>query len=200
MKKYLLALILLMPLTVNASSPKQELSDRLAKVNAFSANFSQTVTSPDGELLNEGKGKLAVQRPNLFNYTPDSEDENLMVSDGETLWIYDPFVEQTTAMWLKDGTDHTPFVLLTRNDKSDWENYLVNQQGNIFTLTPKNAAVQNKLILNVMSNGEVKGFTVVEDNGPTIDYTLLAFKPKAPAATMFTFTPPEGAEIDDQRQ
>ncbi|MFD2177357.1 outer membrane lipoprotein chaperone LolA [Veronia pacifica] len=200
MKKYLLVATLLLPTICFAATPQQELSERLSRVNAFSADFSQTVTSQEGDILKKGKGTLAVKRPNLFNYTPSSDEENMLVSDGKTLWVYDPFVEQTTAMWLNDGTDQTPFVLLTRNDQKDWLNYQVSQKGDRFTLTPIKASTQNALVLDVLPNGEVKGFTVEEQNGPTIEYKLVTFKADTPPANLFQFISPQGADIDDQRQ
>lgn len=57
--------------------------------------------SPDGETLVNGSGTVAVKRPNLFRWDTQKPDENLLVSDGKTVWYYNPFVEQVTAMWLK---------------------------------------------------------------------------------------------------
>ena len=44
-----------------------------------------------------GEGELWVKRPNLFNWHMTSPDESVLVSDGQTLWFYNPFVEQVTA-------------------------------------------------------------------------------------------------------
>lgn len=38
-----------------------------------------------------------MKRPNLFNWHMTSPDESVLVSDGQTLWFYNPFVEQVTA-------------------------------------------------------------------------------------------------------
>lgn len=39
-----------------------------------------------------------------FNWHMTQPDESILVSDGKTLWFYNPFVEQATATWLKDAT------------------------------------------------------------------------------------------------
>ncbi len=44
-----------------------------------------------------GRGDLWVKRPNLFNWHMTQPDESVLVSDGKTLWFYNPFVEQATA-------------------------------------------------------------------------------------------------------
>ena len=183
-----------------AATPQQALSSRLDKVNAFSANFTQKVTSPDGEVLVNGTGDLSIKRPNLFRWKTKTPDESLLVSDGKTVWYYSPFVEQVTAMWLKDATEQTPFVLLTRNSASDWSKYNVAQLVDTFTLTPKDkTSSMDKFVVTVSKTGDVRNFSVVETDGQRSQYVLSDFKRTIPAASLFTFTPPKGVELDDQR-
>ena len=114
MNKWLMGALCAAPLMVStavwAQTPQQTLSSRLDKVNAFSANFSQQVIGPDGKMLMQGQGDVEIQRPDLFRWNTISPDANVLVSDGTTLWYYNPFVEQVTAMWLKNATAQTPFV------------------------------------------------------------------------------------------
>ncbi|MFH4294423.1 outer membrane lipoprotein chaperone LolA, partial [Acinetobacter baumannii] len=51
-------------------------------------------------------------------------DESILVSDGKTLWFYNPFVEQATATWLKDATGKTPFMLIARNQPGELKHYI----------------------------------------------------------------------------
>ena len=74
----------------------QDLQSRPAKVNSFHASF----TNRDQRRRRRGatgEGELWVKRPNLFNWHMTSPDESVLVSDGQTLWFYNPFVEQVTA-------------------------------------------------------------------------------------------------------
>ncbi|PSW18421.1 outer membrane lipoprotein chaperone LolA [Photobacterium sanctipauli] len=202
-KKALFTLLIATPMvfTANAwANPQQELSSRLGKVNAFSADFSQKVISPDGDVLVEGEGDVAIKRPNLFRWNTETPDENLLVSDGKTLWYYSPFIEQVTAMWLDDATEQTPFVLLTRNSSQDWQQYNVAQTADTFTLTPKSgASSMGKFIVTVAKSGEVRGFSVVEQDGQRSNFTFTRFSKQAPASDIFRFSPPQGVELDDQR-
>ncbi|MGL5237601.1 MAG: outer membrane lipoprotein chaperone LolA, partial [Plesiomonas shigelloides] len=115
---------------------RSDLQNRLGKINSFSASFEQTVTGPSGAAIQQGEGKLAVTRPNLFRWEAKTPDESLLVTDGKTLWFFNPFVEQVTISNLKDATSNTPFVLLTRNNPSDWAKYNITQKGDQFTLKP----------------------------------------------------------------
>lgn len=205
MKKLWLGMLVAVPMlattSVWAATPQQALSSRLDKVNAFSANFTQKVISPDGETLVDGTGDLSIKRPNLFRWDTKTPDESLLVSDGKTVWYYSPFVEQVTAMWLKDATAQTPFVLLTRNNEKDWSRYNVKQLADTFTLTPKDkTASMDKFIVTVSKDGQVRNFSVVETDGQRSNYTLSKFTRTTPAADLFKFTPPKGVELDDQRQ
>ncbi|GAL20262.1 outer membrane lipoprotein carrier protein LolA [Vibrio maritimus] len=138
MKKWVNAAML----TVTAMSfsalatPQQELSERLQLNDGFSATFTQEVTSPDGDVVMEGEGNVEISRPSMFRWVTTLPDENVLVSDGQNLWYYSPFIEQVSIYNQEQATEQTPFVLLTRNRASDWDNYSVNQKGDVFTLVP----------------------------------------------------------------
>ncbi len=182
------------------AAPKDVLNQRLQITNGFSAAFKQTVTAPDGEVVMEGEGKVEIARPSLFRWTTTKPDENVLVSDGKTLWYYSPFVQQVSIYWQEQATEQTPFVLLTRNRASDWDNYKVEQQGDVFTLTPTAAdSNQGQFKIEIGAQGAVKGFGVLEQDGQKSQFTFDQVSLKAPSKDRFTFTVPEGVEVDDQR-
>ncbi|EGQ9701900.1 outer membrane lipoprotein chaperone LolA [Vibrio parahaemolyticus] len=184
----------------NAASPKDELNKRLAMNEGFSADFSQQVISPEGETVMEGEGSVEIARPSLFRWSTTFPDENLLVSDGKTLWYYSPFIEQVSIYWQEQATEQTPFVLLTRNRASDWDNYKISQKGNEFTLIPTAVdSTQGKFQINIDAKGVVKGFNVIEQDGQKGLFTFSNVKLGKPKADRFTFTVPKGVEVDDQR-
>lgn len=177
------------------------LQTRLNQVNSFHASFTQKVTSADGGAVQEGVGELWVKRPNLFNWHMTSPDESLLISDGQTLWFYNPFVEQATATWLKNATGNTPFMLITRNSPDDWRQYRVKQNNDRFELTPKTAGGNLKqFTINVSTSGVINSFTAVEQDGQRSDYQLKSQNNGPVDAAKFRFTPPKGVTLDDQRQ
>ncbi|MBM4853525.1 outer membrane lipoprotein chaperone LolA [Vibrio parahaemolyticus] len=184
----------------NAASPKDELNKRLAMNEGFSADFSQQVISPEGETVMEGEGTVEIARPSLFRWSTTFPDENLLVSDGKTLWYYSPFIEQVSIYWQEQATEQTPFVLLTRNRASDWDNYKISQKGNEFTLIPTAVdSTQGQFQINIDAKGVVKGFNVIEQDGQKGLFTFSNVKLGKPKAVRFTFTVPKGVEVDDQR-
>lgn len=182
------------------ATPQKELSDRLQLNDGFSATFTQEVTSPDGDVVMEGEGNVEISRPSMFRWVTTMPDENVLVSDGKNLWYYSPFIEQVSIYYQDQATEQTPFVLLTRNRASDWDNYSVNQQGDIFTLIPTAVdSTQGQFQINIDSKGIVHGFNVIEQDGQQGTFVFDNIKVGKPSADRFTFMIPEGVEIDDQR-
>lgn len=182
------------------AAPKDELSHRLALNEGFSATFTQQVVSPDGDIVMEGQGKVDIARPSLFRWETTAPDENLLVSDGKSLWYYSPFIEQVSIYNQDQATEQTPFVLLTRNRASDWDNYQVEQADDRFTLTPTAAdSNQGQFQIDIGSKGIVKGFNVIEQDGQKSIFTFNNVKLDKPNAASFTFNIPQGVEVDDQR-
>lgn len=177
-----------------------ELQKRLELASQYGADFDQTVRSSKGKEIQKGKGKFYVKRPNLFRMDTKSPQENLIVSDGQTLWFYDPFVSQVTASWVKDAVNNTPFVLLTTNDKSHWDQYNVTQNMDNFVLKPKSKKSSIKQFdVRIDSNGLLKGFSTIERDGQSNLYILRNISTANVSSDLFKFSVPKGASLDDQR-
>ena len=178
-----------------------ELQNRLNQVTVLSADFSQTVTSVGGKNVQQGSGKLQIKRPNLFRMDTKSPQETQIIADGKTLWYYDPFVQQVTAQWVKDAVNNTPFVLLTSNDKSHWNQYSVTQNADTFVLKPKakNSNIK-QFDIRVDTNGVLKNFSTTEKDGQTNLYVLRNITNQTLADSLFQFSVSKGVELDDQRK
>lgn len=178
-----------------------DLQQRLNKVNSFHASFTQKVTDSSGANVQEGEGELWVKRPSLFNWHMTAPDESVIISDGKNLWFYNPFVEQASVSLLKNATSNTPFMLIARNHPSDWQQYNIKQQGDTFELTPKNSDGNLKqFTLSVTPTGTINQFSAIEQDGQRSSYQLKSQKNGAISPDKFTFTPPKGVTVDDQRQ
>ncbi|MGG4607919.1 outer membrane lipoprotein chaperone LolA [Providencia sp. Me31A] len=202
MKKMLLLGALAFSLHIGQvlADASQDLQARLNKVNSFQASFSQKVTSPEGDLVQEGVGDLWLERPNLFNWNMTSPDESVLVSDGKNLWFYNPFVEQVTVTNLADATQDTPFLLITRNNPKDWKQYSIIQQGNTFDLKPRQTnGTLKSFSITVSPDGTIEKFSAVEQDGQVSAYQLKEQKNGHVDASKFKFTVPKGVTLDDQR-
>ena len=201
MLQKLTALSLLGMVSLAWANADIELQNRLNKVDVLSADFAQTVMSANGKNVQQGNGKLQIKRPNLFRMDTKSPQETQIIADGQTLWFYDPFVEQVTANWVKDAVNNTPFVLLTSNDKSHWEQYSVEQKSDTFVLTPKakNSNIQ-QFDIRIDESGVLKGFSTIEKDGQSNQYVLRNISNQNLDSALFKFSVPKGVELDDQRK
>ena len=130
-----------------------------------------------------------------------SPQETKIISDGKTLWFYDPFVEQVTANWVEDAVNNTPFVLLTSNEKSHWQQYSVEQKSDTFVLKPKakNSNIK-QFDVRIDADGVLKGFSTIEKDGQSNLYILRNITNNPLPNDLFKFSVPKGAEFDDQRK
>ncbi len=182
------------------ATPKDNLNERLSLTEGFSAKFQQQVISPDNEVVMEGSGLVDIARPSLFRWETLDPDENLLVSDGKSLWYYSPFIEQVTIYNQDQAMEQTPFVLLTRNRASDWDAYRVEQENDVFTLTPTSVeSNQGQFQITINNKGVVKGFNVLEQDGQKSLFSFSDVVQTKPDASRFKFNVPDGVEVDDQR-
>lgn len=192
-------LLLAVSVMAQAQSVKEELQAKLAQLAPFSAEFVQKVTSAEGEDLLTAKGTMQLQRPNQFRWQTMTPDEQLIVSDGETLWFYNPFVEQVSIYSLNDAIANTPFMLLAGTEQRLWQNYRVTKQDNLYTVITPNDDTSAIFTLQ-FEQGKIAQFSVQEQQGQHSQFILQNQSPMAKAATgTFNFMIPADTDIDDQR-
>lgn len=182
---------------------KNQLIDKLVKISFFSAKFTQQVVDEQGQVLQNGSGEISVSKPNLVHWQTLLPDETLLVSDGEVLWAYDPFIEQVIAYTLNNVIANTPILLLTSNDASLWDNFTVSKVNNeTFIVLAKDANSQvKKLELSFdKETSELTRFTILDATG---QLSIISLKDvdyiNVPDSTLFKFTLPNGVYLDDQR-
>jgi outer membrane lipoprotein carrier protein len=93
--------------------------DPVALLRAFvrdvasgSASFTQTVTAPNGGRTRTSQGRFEFQRPDRFRFEYARPFEQLIVADGQRVWIHDPDLQQASARRLGDALGATPAALL----------------------------------------------------------------------------------------
>lgn len=177
------------------------LKKKLASIRQFSAHFEQEVTDAQGKPLQKGSGEMVLQRPDHFRWEAKQPDDNLILSDGKAVWLYDPFVEQVTVMNLSKAVVNTPFLLISSTDDKIWKNYLIDQDGSAFTITSKQKDQRIESLRMVFDDkNRITRMEVSEAQGQRSEFTLSAFNanPIIKADT-FNFKTPDGVTVDDQR-
>jgi outer membrane lipoprotein carrier protein len=76
------------------------------------ADFTQTVTSPDGAKKKTSSGRFEFSRPNRFRFTYQKPFEQSIVADGQKVWIYDADLNQASSRKFSQALGATPAALL----------------------------------------------------------------------------------------
>ncbi|PCH97641.1 MAG: outer membrane lipoprotein carrier protein LolA [Gammaproteobacteria bacterium] len=204
---------------------KSILMAKLAHLDFFSAKFNQQVLSDSGELLEQSSGELAISKPNLANWHTIEPDELAIVSDGQDVWFYNPWIEQVSVFSLSAAIAKTPILLLTSKDESLWQQYTVTQKKIIqkstvtqqITNSDKISEIEDSFVISAIDdNSQIKSLTLIfdtkEQGGQLTQFSFLDATgqmsniklsdfnaQQKPAASLFKFVVPEGVQVDDQR-
>jgi len=88
------------------------LKDFVREVKSGRAEFTQTVSSPDGVRKKLSSGTFEFQRPNQFRFAYTKPFEQLIVADGQKVWIFDPDLKQASSRRMNQALGATPAALL----------------------------------------------------------------------------------------
>lgn len=180
-----------------SADTKEELQSKLSTLNALSSTFSQTVTRKDGSLVSKSSGRLSLKKPDKFMLHTTSPDEQVLFTKGNTVYFYDPFVNQV-SIFDKQELYSSPFMLLTTKSESVWGQYEVAKGGNSYVLKAKNPGQVVSIKLEFQGD-LVSDLYVQLKDGNTNRYTLSQVKTQV-SDSSFEYKIPEDAQIDDERK
>ena len=199
MKKTMLACAALVLAGQTLADEQQELKQYLSGLSQFTAQFSQSVFDGHQTLLQQSTGDLAIARPNKLRWHVTEPDEELLISDGEVLWLYSPFLEQVSVFDLSQAISQSPFMLLTSDDELVWADYEINKNEQGFRITPRQVTNIAWLQIN-LAGQSIQSIVMLDSQGKRSEFKLSNFKVAGYLApNSFHFDVPEGTDIDDQR-
>ena len=166
------------------------------------AQFTQTVTSPDGAKKKTSSGSFEFSRPNRFRFAYAKPFEQLIVGDGQKVWIYDADLNQASSRKFSAALGATPAALLAGGalDKDFDLAALPSKDGLDWAqATPKQKDGAFKS-LQVGFRG--KELAALEINDAFGQRSVLQFTQFAAgmsfSADAFRFMPPPGADVIEQ--
>src|SRR3954469_16999382 len=84
----------------------------LKSTQSARAEFEQKVYGRENKLLQESKGTFVFLRPGRFRWEYAKPVDQLIVGDGERVWIYDRDLNQVTVRRISRALGSTPAALL----------------------------------------------------------------------------------------
>jgi outer membrane lipoprotein carrier protein len=167
------------------------------------ADFTQTVTSPDGAKKKTSSGSFEFARPNRFRFAYTKPFEQLIVADGQKVWIHDTDLNQVSSRKIDQALGTTPAALLTGGalDKDFELSALPAKDGLEWAQASpraKEGAVFQSLQVGFRGK-ELAAVEIVDSFGQRsrLSFSQMAANAALPADT-FTFTVPKGADVIEQ--
>ncbi|MBC7958049.1 MAG: outer membrane lipoprotein chaperone LolA [Cytophagales bacterium] len=112
MKKNIAAALLMFAAAAANADAVDTLKEFVRDVKTGRADFTQTVTSPDGVKKKNSSGRFEFSRPNRFRFTYQKPFEQVIVADGQKVWIYDADLNQASSRKFTQALGSTPAALL----------------------------------------------------------------------------------------
>lgn len=182
-------------------------ADGVAQLKAFVARarsaegtFEQTVVAKSGRKPQQAAGRFVYARPGRFHWEYDRPYRQLLVGDGQNLWIWDPDLNQVTVREIGDALGATPAAILFGSGALE-DSFELSDGGerdglawvDARPLRPDSGFESLRLGLE---GGELRQMEMHDPFGQTtrIHFTRLELDPVL-AGDRFRFTPPAGADI-----
>ncbi len=200
--RHLMIAALLAACTAAHADAVDTLRDFVRDVKSGQAAFTQTVTSADGKRKKLSSGDFEFARPNRFRFSYTKPFQQLIVADGQKVWIFDADLNQASSRKLTQALGATPAALLAgaslepdfvlaaeaSRDGLDWASA---------TPRAKDGAFQS---MHVGFRGrDLVAVEVVDSFGQRSRLDFARFNTNASvAAERFRFVPPAGADVIEQ--
>lgn len=184
-------------------------ADALASLISFvrdartgSAEFTQTVISPDGAKRRTSSGTFEFSRPNRFRFSYTKPFEQLIVADGQRLWIHDPDLNQVVSRKQSAALAATPAALLAGSQlERDFKLEAEPARDGLewVKATPRQAEGGFDNLRIGFRNGELASVEILDSLGQKSVLQFRAVKLNVPLPVdRMVFTVPKGADVIQQ--
>ena len=199
LKTLLTVTIAFLPMWVQAGGIDQ-LHSFLKNTKTMRADFDQSVVSRSGRKPLESSGVVAISRPGKLRWDIRKPFPQLVVGDGEKIWIHDPELQQVTVRKAGQAIGGSPAALLSGSNELE-RNFTLKEAGeaeglNWVEATPKVSDSGFERVRLGFSGSDLKAMELLDSFGQTtlIHFSRLERNPALPAAT-FRFVPPAGVDV-----
>ena len=202
MRRTLVLASLLMLLPTTAFAAGRSALDRFSEgLRSLDGRFVQQVVDPQGQAGTRSEGRIALRAPRQFRWEYQTPYEQLIVADGDHVWMYDPDLEQVTVRVQSYEEQTSPLAALIDPGELDRQ-FVVVDDGRSEGLDwialrarkPAESAVQSARLgfgpsglARMVFEDQLGQRTEVRFSGWTRNGSL--------PASLFRFVPPEGVDV-----
>jgi chaperone LolA len=192
---------LLMALAGNASAAGADiLKSYLRETSAASAQFTQVVYDRSMRKLQETSGTMHFSRPGRIRWSYEKPYEQLIVGDGEKLWVYDKDLNQVTVKAIGQAIGGSPAALLAGSNDID-KDFRVTAAGTQDGLewleaVPRSGESTFQKVRMGFGKSGLEAMDLTDGFGQltVVRFSGITRNPKL-SPELFRFTPPKGADV-----
>ena len=162
--------------------------------------FTQTVTDKNGRIVQTVSGQFDLARPGRFRWSVEKPYKQLLVGDGQKVWVFDPDLNQVMVRNMGDALGASPAALLAGKQDVEaafsWKDQLAADGLDWLSATPlAKESTFSEIRLGFDTNGLV-ALELFDAFGQksVVRFTAFERNPKLPPE-LFRFTPPKGADV-----
>ena len=195
-----LLLLLLIPLPSIAGVAGDRLNAFFNDVSSVRANFTQQVLDQKDKAIQQTSGTMLLLRPGRFRWDYTKPYQQLIIANGEKVWLYDADLEQVTVKKMDAALGSTPALLLSSNANIE-DNFLIRELGvendlAWVELTPKNKESGFEKLVLGFGEHNLKHMELKDSFGQLtrLSFTRIERNPELDPA-QFDFVPPKGVDV-----
>lgn len=181
------------------SVAEQELRVLLRDTRTIKAQFVQTVFQPQTGKEKVASGIFYLARPGRFRWEYTNPPQ-LIVADGDTIWLYDPELEQVSFRGQSSALQGTPAQLLVDDRKLD-EIFTVSGHGSSrdvewVELQPRAEDSEFVRVRVAFSEGAIFAMDMEDQFGQRtlIEFARVEYNPELDPE-LFKYRPPQGIDV-----
>jgi len=190
--------MLLCFLVCPASSDELPVVTYLRGLEFFSAEFQEQRFSPEGAMVSSSQGKCRIHRPRKLYWEYSQPARQLIISDGETLWIYEPELEQVIKSSISTMSSSALSPLLESRERID-KLYTFEPMSDInwWRLRPVSMTSYSEAAkINIkFMDGKIDQIKLTDALGFVTKLFFSKIDYIAIKATVFDFSPPDNTDV-----
>ncbi|MBI2786721.1 MAG: outer membrane lipoprotein chaperone LolA [Legionella longbeachae] len=197
-----IALLFSISTVVFGQTPGELLQSKLNSMRSMTASFKQAVKAKQ-HVVSRSSGTMALQRPGRFRWQTTEPMAQLMIADGQNIWVYDKDLEQVTVKKQQKGLGGTAALFLSGYDNTVTRDFNVTQStvGNelVFDLKSKSPKANFQRIKLMFRQDNLTGLVLYDQLGQvtTVKLSQIKLNPKLTAG-LFQFKKPKGVDVVQQ--
>jgi outer membrane lipoprotein carrier protein len=197
--RHWLAMLLLVP-GMAAAAGIDTLKNYLRETSSATAQFTQVVYDRSMRKLQETSGTMTFARPGRIRWAYEKPYEQLIVGDGNKLWVYDKDLNQVTVKAMGQAIGGSPAALLAGSNDIE-KDFRISASGmkdglDWLEAIPRSGESTFQKVRMGFGKSGLEAMELLDGFGQltVVRFSGIERNPKL-SPELFQFTPPKGADV-----